>query len=1011
MLLSKLGPLSSLVITSAATLGAALAMGPGCGDDTETNEPPPTPTLRAGDVCSTPQPGSVKLRFVPAEVHLLACSGGACPERTVDLEMLPDVCAPTPFTLDASTLKATPAKTAFDLYSPSASMTINAGSATAGDQTITARVPAGDGTEVTATLKVFVHDASAPGACTGTTNDPSLVAGKTVEGTGALVGATIGLQPGANDANHGSFLWSVAPFATSISCGNLEVPEGYVALGQAVTFGPNDKVLPREIPLTVPANPGLMPDKARLRHLEILYSGPGFTKARTIPASNLRFVRTASGTWAVSFLAPRLGTYQAIVRSDAGTKTFKRRLTHRAVLGVSMGGIGTSMFGMRHHDKFDVIAPLGGPGSWAWFLDHIQNNQMAGFRPIQPGTVLADIPIEKVECVDASTCQPDEVCIGQTPTRSGRCTLMAKPRLPYEHNDTYNNWWAEYPRTGTGGAFPRSEYAQIFRDLSLMFGNPNGDNLSEGGEFLPAGVPPDDPSVTGGHPNNECRTWVDPIDGTPDHERQVELANSCPVDRCNNTLTLDDYYDDEFNPDGTFPVITVCDGTSPDEDQSPWANAWKADGDNRYPLELALAVDYNGNGKRDELEPIIRAGHEPFRDFGADGVASVNEPGYVAGVNDDPAGDDFDPQFNPGGTEKNYRYDPGEPFDDVGLDGVAGTKQQPAYPVGYRNPGDGYDVGEGDGQFTISRGLQRFWDRDPNSLLARRSEGPGGALDDAALQRVDVWTDGGLRDIFNFHVSAQHLAGSLHWRGKATTYFSDFTEMPGSTPGDTSTFAPALLPWSDLPSSVMMRYGMIDPDARAIEKGNGQHVGTAEQVISRLQTALYFVGSRWNEPELRSLTKNSNDDPVEGAELCEIDGTCNFEFAASDGRKGPVTVNLPPGYSHKEMQDRRYPVIYMLHGYGQTPEDLGAAIIFIGNWMNGSTDNMRTRLPKAIIVYVDGRCRIGPTGVAECIRGGFYTDSPRVDGMQNETWWLELMQHIDTRFRTMGESEVDWPED
>jgi hypothetical protein len=99
----------------------------------------------------------------------------------------------------------------------------------------------------------------------------------------------------------------------------------------------------------------------------------------------------------------------------------------------------------------------------------------------------------------------------------------------------------------------------------------------------------------------------------------------------------------------------------------------------------------------------------------------------------------------------------------------------------------------------------------------------------------------------------------------------------------------------------------------------------------------------------------------------------------------------------------------MLHGYGQGPEDLEAAIILLKNWMNSSLDSSASRLPKAIVVYVDGRCRVA-NGKPECIRGTFFADSVRKDGAQDEQWWLELMDHMDKNYRTLGETTVDWTE-
>jgi hypothetical protein len=863
-------------------------------------------------------------------------------------------------------------------------------------------------------LEVVTSSADLP-PCEGVASKNALSAGDRIE----VGGASLSVQEGANDPTFNSFLWRIDPFDATVGCGTQAeapaLPAGYVALGPPVTFGPTNASFPRELPMAVPINPTRLPPEARGRHIELLYTGPGFKKPRIVPASNLH-VQPApnapgspdAGGWQLTFLAPRLGTYQAVARADAGTITRKRRLTHRAVTGVSMGGIGSSMFGLRHNELFDVVAPLGGPGAWSWLLDNIEQNHMGGFRTIEPGTELEDIQLTRTECDGDGDCLADERCIGRHDEVPGKCTIMPRPRDPYEHTQTFNTWWAEYPRTGTGGRFPREEYCQIFRDLALVFGNPNGENLSPKGENLPAGVRTDDPSVTGGRDDDLCKIWLDPLEDHPNEDLQRQLAEECPIDRCANPLTLRDYFDDEFNPDGTFPVITVCDGTEADEALTPWANTWKADGANDYPFEVGLAVDYNGNGVRDEMEPIIRAGHETWTDSGTDGTLSVDEDGYDPQSNTDPAGDDYDAQYNPGGTEGDHRYQQGEPFEDCGLDGVCGTAQQPSN--GWREPGDGYDVGEGDGVFTAASGLQNMWDRDPASVIRRQNEDlPGGPFDDVALQRVDFWTDGGLRDIFNFHVGAQHFAGSLGSRGRGVTYFSAFAQLPGQDPTQPASVYPSRIPWEDVPGVVLARYGQIDPDEKAIENGSGQHVGTVLEIASRLQTALYYIGSRWPERELRSLAEPATRKPAEGIDPCIVTGTCKFEFTASDGRKGPVAVNFPPGYGHADQQDRRYPVIYLLHGYGQTPEDLGAAILFLSNWMNSPTDSTATRLPKAIMVYVDGRCRDGEDG-AECIRGQFYTDSPREGGVQAETWWLELMDEIDRKYRTLGESEVDWVE-
>jgi len=110
----------------------------------------------------------------------------------------------------------------------------------------------------------------------------------------------------------------------------------------------------------------------------------------------------------------------------------------------------------------------------------------------------------------------------------------------------------------------------------------------------------------------------------------------------------------------------------------------------------------------------------------------------------------------------------------------------------------------------------------------------------------------------------------------------------------------------------------------------------------------------------------------------------------------------------------------MLHGYGQDPRDLEATAAITDNYMNDSTRSAATRLPKMIVVYVDGRCRIDPTtNLPECIEGTFYLNSNRtaqVNGAGSgpeypigrlDDWFEEVITFIDQNFRTMGPSDVE----
>lgn len=984
---------------AAALLVQALATA-GC-DPVEPELPtgPTEPTIPTGEVCLEPAPSFVAVRFEPSFVVLAPGQ-----RRQVRVVVDPDFCTTQKlsFTNSKPEVIATPESASVRYGEPWVELT--AEGLAEGESTITVTIPKGDGTDATGTLDVQVRPAT-PLTCDAkddvgaallepgkTTAEPGRVSGK-----GTLANASLFMSKGADAPNTGSFLWSVAPYEASIACAKDITPSGYRALGPAVTFGPVDKTFPRDMAMELPLNPALLPETARWRHVEVAYSGPRFKKPRVVAVTNLRPYKKADGSWSLGFAAPRLGTYQVVVRDDAGTVKRNRRLTHRAVIGVSMGGAGTAQFGMRHHNLFDVIAPLGGPVDWTWLGNHLEENHIGGFRPIAPGTKLADLELEPVSCTTSADCKPDETCMGvlQNPATSGTCRILPPADEPYEHASAFNAWWAEFPRTGNGGNFDREEYVQIFRDLSLMFGNPNGYNPEQ--LNLPAGVDPKHPSVVGDHEGDACSVYVDPLDGDPNQAVQQERWNKCPKERCKYTQVLSNYYDDEYNPDGTFPVITFCDGSQQQEALSPWSNTW-VDAGNDSPMEVALAVDYNGNGKRDELEPVIRSGHETWDDWGTDGTPSAMETGYGPD-NQDPAGDDYDPQYNPTGTEGDHRFQAGEPYRDFGLDGVAGTKSSP------------FDHGEGDGKFTVAPGLQRMWDYDPHSIARNWPSAAAAPFDDEALRRLDLWTDGGTRDLFNFAVAARHLAGTFLARGRTTAFYSNFNMPLGLDPANPNGYNPGRVLYEDLPGVVYMRYGHDEPTAQHIEDGSGQHVGTANEVTARLQSALYFIGSRWPDAP-SALSPSTAEDPAEGIDTCQVIGNCNFTFTASDGRTGPVAISLPPGYGHKDLQNERYPVIYMLHGYGMKPEDLQAAIVFLKNWMNGATDSQHRRLKKAILVYVDGRCR-APEGKdgklhAECIRGSFFTDSIRPDGPQMDRWWLELVDEIDKRYRTMGESTVEW---
>jgi S-formylglutathione hydrolase FrmB len=144
---------------------------------------------------------------------------------------------------------------------------------------------------------------------------------------------------------------------------------------------------------------------------------------------------------------------------------------------------------------------------------------------------------------------------------------------------------------------------------------------------------------------------------------------------------------DILNPDGSPRVITY-----EDPDPGDW-------------VEVLLALDYNGDGRRNLGEPILRQFHEPFTD-----------------------------------QNGNKMYDLGEPFSNTGLDGVAGT-------------GDYGEVGTG---FTYNPNHNNFFAEDPLSRAVN--------LPLADLEKLNLYIDAGTEDEFQFNIHAENFVDTLQDR-------------------------------------------------------------------------------------------------------------------------------------------------------------------------------------------------------------------------------------------------------
>jgi len=825
-------------------------------------------------------------------------------EGTVTLRTAFDRCAPLLLTVTSSTPTVVTATTP--------TVTIPSGASTA---SLTLRaVATGEATVHAGNASVRVHVLPAgPPPCPLSTPavHGRLTAGTTVRGaTGTPLGmASIGLPRVAMD---------VPATDVTLRCAPDQVPTGYRAVGPAVRFEPATLRTIREMPFTLPINPSAVPTGYEMQ-VELAYTSPAVRSARIVPVADLHF--TDDGR-AVTFKAPRFGTWQAVVRSDLGQRRVRRRFTYHGIVGFSMGAAGTAMIGTRNLDRFDFIAPLGGPIEWAYMADYIRRYHVAGF------------------CTEAQRMADPMGC-----ARGSSLDRVPPVRDLFERRQHFEHWFYPDGADGQGGTFDRRSYVQIFRDLTRMFGN----------AVMPAGP-------SGILPK-----------GVPDEELRRSDAERCVVP---SPVRLTNYFDATYNPRGTYPVITFCDG------QNVRGNAGRWDGGpGNQPMEVSLAVDINDNGRRDPGEPVLARFEEPYRDVGTDGLPSTMEPGYDSTSNPDPSGDDYDRAFNPGGTEGNFNYDPGEPFDDVGLDGMR-------CPTGASCP---YDEGEGNQRFDRTAGAQRFLDVNPRHLVA--------AAPAERLDRTEVWADGGAHDLFMFGTVANHFVGAYQQRGYNVHYYNNFAPLGAErVPEEKWPFT--TLDWAHLPGHVMLRYGSADATPEQILAGDGGHVGTAAQIANRLYAPLWWMSARWPGGDRRALPFSFRSDD-EGR--CANGYSCSFDFRSERAnRTGPVSIALPPGYHDPANANERYPVVFVLHGYGQEPRNLLAVAFLIGNYMSNAAYPSWQRPQKFIMVFPDGRCRPGDG----CLRGTFYTDSP-VGNARMEAFFLDLYDWVDRTFRVRPPEEVE----
>ncbi len=437
----------------------------------------------------------------------------------------------------------------------------------------------------------------------------------------------------------------------------------------------------------------------------------------------------------------------------------------------------------------------------------------------------------------------------------------------------------------------------------------------------------------------------------------AEYLSRTKQEKCTNPIKLTGFYDWRFNPEGQWPVITFCEGDGPEQgifDPSVAAT---------QPVELTYAVDINDNGKRDSGEPVIFQLSERYDDVGEDGLADADEPGYDSQTNPDPSGDDYDILENGMGTENNHLYDEGEPYLDYGLDGVAGTADSP------------YDWGEGNGHFDYNPHVLRTAVMyDPSQLVQN--------LSGRELDRLDFYIDVGIRDHLGFKFSSEAFAGKLIARGRQVDLrnrYASVLKKDYDGPYDIH-----YIDWDNIGRDLMIIYGNPDATQQEIDAGDGGHVGNGAQIFYRFFTMMSFISQRWPDGDFEVL------DPPDPAQV--LDRTYHSEILGQDRQ---YYVFLPPGYD--EHPEKRYPVLYLIHGIGMDADVLTTTALFSDPWMNEGT------LQKFIMIFPDGRCQ------DDCNSGTFFANQMGRDKpprRYEDSFIRELIPHVDATYRTRDPLDV-----
>lgn len=576
--------------------------------------------------------------------------------------------------------------------------------------------------------------------------------------------------------------------------------------------------------------------------------------------------------------------------SDTPPDTEERRYSFRVISGVSMGANAVTV-AAHHPTEFDVVGSMGGYVDNRYLSHMMEHFLLGGFCPMEQ--ILANI--DHVNEAD----NPDVFC-GPVPTT-----------MPYEHDWSYNH--LNYDNSG--GEWGREFLMEMMEGFMFAFGNLMYYN-------------PDNPLI----PPGVSKEWF--------LDENDKCKNPAVVGKPHN-------FHKEYNPQGKYNLITYCEADTVECEDTSMAcldakGAYEPDKPHDVPVRFMFAVDYNGNGLRDYGEPVIHKGAERYEDTGTDGCGDDLEDGSggCTGAGDgnvaDPNHDNFDLVANPGGTELNFNYDEGEPFEDLGLDGLAEQN------TGYK------DYGEDNQKFDRNPRIDTMIEADARTFFNTAPL--------ADVRRIHWYFDGGIRDSLHALPLTMNLSNALKLRGLEVREYDDFSDTdnalyPDATCDDLLTYMGDIdFSATGMGRNVLVRYGNPDASDTDIIQGDGKHVGLACQMANRVLVFFSMAAYRLPDPIVVADGDNQGEAVHTSTWSQSLNGRVRY------------SISLPPGYNAPENADLRYPLMIFLPGHG-----MGADVMVL----TGSLFNMLAAqgiIPRFILLAPEGQCCYvnRDTGVRYC---------------------------------------------